>query len=124
MRNTYTNSQIYELAVALQSQFSDGSLVLPIKINFYLQKNKNNLYNLATEIENARLEILKKYGTLGENNEYQFTEENSKIASAELEELYSLEQEVDVYMVDIDAFGDNLELSQRQMTVLMFMINE
>lgn len=123
MRNTYTNSQIYELAVALQSQFSDGSLVLPIKINFYLQKNKNNLYNLATEIENARLEILKKYGTLGENNEYQFTEENSKIASAELEELYGLEQEVDVYMVDIDAFGDNLELSQRQMTVLMFMIN-
>ena len=123
MRNTYTNSQIYELAVALQSQFSDGSLVLPIKINFYLQKNKNNLYNLATEIENARLEILKKYGTLGENNEYQFTEENSKIASAELEELYGLEQEVDVYMVDIDAFGDNLELSQRQMTTLMFMIN-
>ena len=123
MRNTYTNSQIYELAVALQSQFSDGSLVLPIKINFYLQKNKNTLYNLATEIENARLEILKKYGTLGENNEYQFTEENSKIASAELEELYGLEQEVDVYMVDIDAFGDNLELSQRQMTTLMFMIN-
>ena len=124
MKNTYTNSQIYELAVALQSQFNDGSLVLPIKINFYLQKNKNNLYNLATEIENARLEILKKYGTLGENNEYQFTEENSKIASAELEELYGLEQEVDVYMVDIDAFGDNLELSQRQMTTLMFMINE
>ena len=123
MKNTYTNSQIYELAVALQNQFSDGSLVLPIKINFYLQKNKNNLYNLATEIENARLEILKKYGTLGENNEYQFTEENSKIASTELEELYNLEQEVDVYMVDIDAFGDNLELSQRQMTVLMFMIN-
>lgn len=123
MRNTYTNSQIYELAVALQNQFSDGSLVLPIKINFYLQKNKNNLYNLATEIENARLEILKKHGTLSENNEYQFTEENSKIASAELEELYGLEQEVDVYMVDIDAFGDNFELSQRQMTILMFMIN-
>lgn len=123
MKNTYTNSQIYELAVALQNQFSDGSLVLPIKINFYLQKNKNNLYNLATEIENARLEILKKYGTLGENNEYQFTEENSKIASTELEELYGLEQEVDVYMVDIDAFGDNLELTQRQMTTIMFMIN-
>lgn len=124
MKIKFTNSQIYELAVALQSQFNDGSLVLPIKINFYLQKNKNNLYNLAAEIENARLEILKKYGTLGENNEYQFTEENSKIASAELEELYDLEQEVDVYMVDIDAFGDNLELSQRQMTTLMFMINE
>jgi hypothetical protein len=123
MKNTYTNLQIYELAIALQNQFNDGSLVLPIKINFYLQKNKNNLYNLATEIENARMEILKKYGTLGENNEYEFTTENSKIASAELEDLYGLEQEVEVYMVDIDAFGDNLELTQRQMTTIMFMIN-
>lgn len=119
----FTNAEIYQMAVNLQTYFNDGATMLPIKVNFYIQKNKTALYNLATEIEEARMTILNKYGKLKpETNEYEFDEANSQLASTELQDLYNLEQDVKIYMVDIDNFGDDLQLTQRQMETLMFMI--
>ena len=120
-----TNAEIYQMAVSLQTYFNDGATMLPIKVNFYIQKNKTALYNLAKEIEEARMAILNKYGKLNsETNEYEFDEANSQLASTELQDLYNLEQDVIIYMVDIDNFGDDLQLTQRQMETLMFMVNE
>ena len=42
-----TNNQIYDYATRLAAEFSDNSLKLPIKVNFYLQKNKAALMTLA-----------------------------------------------------------------------------
>lgn len=118
-----TNAEIYQMAVSLQTYFNDGATTLPVKVNFYIQKNKTALYSLATEIEEARMAILNKYGKLNsETNEYEFDEANSQLASTELQDLYNLEQDVKIYMVDIDNFGDNLQLTQKQMETLMFMI--
>jgi hypothetical protein len=59
-----TNNEIYSRANQLVEAFQDNSQKLPIKINFYLQKNKNTLINMAQEIEKTRMEIAQSYGEL------------------------------------------------------------
>ena len=85
---TLTNNEIYMYTRQLMDAFQDGEQKLPIKINFYLQKNKNTLLGLAQDIEKARLEIAQNYGTLDEAGE-QYVIPNDKLAEAskELEDL-------------------------------------
>lgn len=121
---TLTNNEIYMYTRQLMDAFQDGEQKLPIKINFYLQKNKNTLLGLAQDIEKARLEIAQNYGTLDEAGE-QYVIPNDKLAEAskELEDLFNLEQEVDIYRINIDNLSDDLMLSAAQMEALMFMID-
>ena len=86
-----TNNEIYTYTRQLMDAFQDGEQKLPIKINFYLQKNKNTLLALAQDIEKARLEIAQNYGTLNESGE-QFIIPSEKIdaAAKELEDLFTL----------------------------------
>ena len=121
---TLTNNEIYMYTRQLMDAFQDGEQKLPIKINFYLQKNKNTLLGLAQDIEKARLEIAQNYGTLDEAGE-QYVIPNDKLAEAskELEDLFNLEQEVDIYRINIDNLSDDLVLSAAQMEALMFMID-
>ena len=121
---TLTNNAIYTYTRQLMDAFQDGEQKLPIKINFYLQKNKNTLLGLAQDIEKARLEIAQNYGTLDEAGE-QYVIPNDKLAEAskELEDLFNLEQEVDIYRINIDNLSDDLVLSAAQMEALMFMID-
>lgn len=121
---TLTNNTIYNLALALQSSFTDGAQYLPVKVNFYIQKNKATLFNLAKDIEEARTAILQTYGTLNEESgQYEFDEKNATIAAHELNDLFNLEQEVQIYTVSIDSFGEDLSLTTGQMEALMFMID-
>lgn len=121
---TLTNNEIYMYTRQLMDAFQDGEQKLPIKINFYLQKNKNTLLGLAQDIEKARLEIAQNYGTLDDAGE-QYVIPNDKLAEAskELEDLFNLEQEVDIYKINIDSLSDDLMLSAAQMEALMFMID-
>ena len=121
---TLTNNEIYMYARQLMDAFQDGEQKLPIKINFYLQKNKNTLLALAQDIEKSRLEIAQNFGTLDETGE-QYVIPNDKLAEAgkELEDLFNLEQEVDIYRISIDSLSDDLMLSAAQMEALMFMID-
>ena len=64
-----TNNEIYNYARQLMEAFQDGEQRLPIKVNFYLQKNKNTLLALAQDIEKARLEIAQSYGELNETGD-------------------------------------------------------
>lgn len=121
---TITNNEIYNIASALNQAFADASQYLPVKINFYIQKNKATLVALAQDIEQARVNILKNYGTLNqETNQFEFTAENAQIVVKELNDLFALEQEVNIYTVNIDSFGDDLSLTTGQMEALMFMID-
>lgn len=120
-----TNNNIYSYANKLIGVFQDNSQKLPIKINFYLQKNKNTLITLAQEIENARLEIIKTYGKLNEETQ-QFIIPSEKIAEAskELDDLLNLEQEVNIYMIDINSLSNEYAMTTAQMEAIMFMIQE
>lgn len=121
---TMTNNEIYTYTRQLMDAFNDGEQKLPIKINFYLQKNKNTLLSLAQDIEKARLEIAQTYGTLDESGEqYQIPNEKLAEASKELEDLFNLEQDVAIHKISIDSLSDDLMLSAAQMEALMFMID-
>ena len=48
-----TNNEIYMHANALMEAFNDGEQRLPIKVNFYLQKNKNRVARYSNSIFNA-----------------------------------------------------------------------
>jgi predicted nucleic acid-binding Zn-ribbon protein len=121
---TLTNNEIYMYTRQLMDAFQDGEQKLPIKINFYLQKNKNTLLGLAQDIEKARLEIAQNYGTLDDAGE-QYVIPNDKLAEAskELEDLFNLEQDVTIHKINIDSLSDDLMLSAAQMEALMFMID-
>ena len=121
---TMTNNEIYTHTRQLMDAFQDDEQKLPIKINFYLQKNKNTLLGLAQDIEKARLEIAQTNGTLDESGEqYQIPNDKLAEASKELEDLFNLTQDVNIHKISIDAIDENLMLSAAQMEALMFMID-
>ena len=119
-----TNNEIYNIATVLNKAFEDTTQYLPVKVNFYIQKNKTTLLALAQDIEKSRVAILQNYGTLNSGtNQFEFTGDNAQKVVQELNDLFALEQEVNIYTVNIDSFGDDLSLTTGQMEALMFMID-
>ena len=121
---TMTNFEIYNIARALNEAFQDGTQYLPVKINFFIQKNKATITALAQDIDNSRMEIVRNYGELNEDGtQYIVPEDKMEAANAELIDLFNIEQEVAVRKVNIDDFPDDVSLSGAQMEALMFMID-
>lgn len=116
-----TNHQIYSYATNLVAFNVDGKL--PVKINFFLQKNIQQIIALAQEIDEAKFLIGKQYGEEKESGGYSILPENLKIASQEMEDLYSLEQDVNIHIFKLDDF-DGIELTTKQLSAIMFMIEE
>lgn len=118
-----TNRKIYEYALMLAEAFKDNEQKLPIKINFYLQKNKATLIELGQGIEQAREELIQAHGERTEDgSQYVIPKEKISIVQSELEDLLNLEQDVNIYTVSIDSLNNDLMLSTAQMEALMFMI--
>ncbi len=119
-----TNQEIYNYALALNNAFTDSSQKLPIRVNFYLQKNKSTLANLAQDIETARMELIRANGELNEEGtSYIIPKEKVAGVQKELSDLFALEQEVTIYSVNIDSLSDDLTLTTGQMEAIMFMID-
>lgn len=125
MLKKMSNNEIYTLALALQEEFNlNSSLVIPVKVNFYLQKNITLLLKLAKEIENLRLNLGMKYGIFNEETmSYQIPDDKRALVQEELMSLGSLEQEVTLYTFKLKDI-ENLELTIKQMNLLMDMIDE
>lgn len=118
------NSEIYSYAQALTEAFRDNNQRLPVKINFYLQKNKKTLLNLSQDIEQSRMEIAQNYGILNEEGTaYNIPEENISIVNTEIQDLFNIEQEIPIYQISIDSFSDDLTFTTAQMEAIMFMID-
>ena len=117
-----TNFEIYNLVTVYQDVFKDFSAYIPAKANFKLQKNINNLTAAAGEIDNLRLGILREYGEI-EEERIIIPPEKIDAAQSELNDLFSLEQEIDIKTVNIDDFG-SVEFTPNQMKILMFMIED
>lgn len=119
-----TNNEIYLSASALSKAFDDETQRLPVKVGFYIQKNKARLTELAQDIEKARVDILKEYGEYKEEiNSFTFSDEAAPKVMKELEDLFGLEQEVEIYKINIDNFNDDSILTTGQIEALMFMID-
>lgn len=120
------NTDIYEKALKLLvfSQNSSKQLELPAKVNFYLMKNIQKFISLSREMEECRDLIMKKYGTLQEDNTYKILKkEDILLANQELDELMELNQDVDYKMIPLSWLG-NINFTIEQMDAISFMIDE
>ena len=120
----FNNNEIYQIASILAKTFNNLDLYIPAKANFFIQKNISTLAAAAQEIEKSRLEIAKHYGILDEEGQqYKIPEDKIEEASKELEDLFSIEQELDIKTFSIEALG-NAEFTPAQMQAMMFMIED
>lgn len=118
-----TNQKIYEYSQKL-TIFSNCNIKMPVRINFYLQKNIQLIQQASQEIEQARLSIGAQFGTVNEaQNGYDIPPENIAAANKELNDLYELEQEIPIHIFKLSDF-DNMELSYQELSAIMFMIEE
>lgn len=118
-----TNNEIYGYALALNEAFADNTQRLPMKVNFYLQKNKKTLMELGQDIEESRLDIIRNYGEPTEDGtQYSIPRDKIEAAQKELEDLLTLEQEVNIYMISADNLSDDISLTTAQMKAMLFMI--
>lgn len=121
---TLKNIEIYTYANQLAEAFNNNGSddPLPIKINFFLQKNIKAILELGQDIDKVRTEIIQKYGTLNpETQNYDIPADKVQSAQDELTELFNLEQEVRLHLFDINTF-DNVELSEKKGNAILFMI--
>ena len=92
-----TNQIICEKAAEIQAAFSKETKYIPVKLNFAIQKNLANLIKLQEEIEVNRLKIASEYGELDEANQrYIILDNNREIVMKEMNDLFSIEQEIEI----------------------------
>lgn len=117
------NKDIYEYGQKL-SIFNNCNIKMPVRINFYLQKNIQLIQQALGEIEHARLSIGAQFGSLNETqNGYDIPSENIVEANKELNDLFNLEQEIPIHKFKLSEF-DGIELTYQQMSAIMFMVEE
>ena len=63
MIKTLTNEEIYLINQKLNKSFEQSNQYLPARINFYIQKNKKIIADLASVIEEARNAIILEFGS-------------------------------------------------------------
>ena len=120
----FNNNEIYQLAGHVTSNLGNLDIYIPAKANFFIQKNMATLAAAAQEIEKSRIEIAKHYGELDtEGQQYKIPEDKIEEASKELNDLFSIEQELDIKTFSIEALG-NAEFTTAQMQAMMFMIED
>lgn len=123
-RKMMKNLEIYNLANALLEGFQDNNMTLPVKVNFYFQKNMNAIVEMAQDIDKSRIAIFDKYGKRDEeNNQYTFDPSVTDQVNQELQDLFELEQEVKINLLKLDWF-DKVELTSQQVAAITFMIED
>ena len=127
MRKQFSNKEILLYAEQLKTIFLDlgQDIELPIKINFFLQKNIKTLMDAAREIEEMRLKIGKKYGTYDATTQSYHIQgnENLEKAQQEINNLLSIDQILDINLISLQELQDTTHLTIGQMSAMLFMID-
>ena len=105
------NSQIYNYLLQMNNAFNDFNQPLPAKLNFYINKNQQALYNIAIIIEHTRDDIMN-------------TNESEELKKYKLQELSDMTQEVDIKMIPLSWITNDLKFTQPQMLSIMWMIDD
>lgn len=116
------NGMIYQYALALNEALNDNDLQMPVAVIFSIEKNKQTLMTVAQDVEKYRMDIIKKYGE-EVNGNYNVPQDKIEIANKELQDLFSIEQEVKIYKFNIEDLGD-IKLTSNQMNAILFMIED
>ena len=116
------NGMIYQYALTLNEVLNDNDLQMPVAVIFSIEKNKQTLMAVAQDVEKYRMDIIKKYGEEVDGN-YNVPQDKIEIANKELQDLFSIEQEINIYKFNIEDLGD-IKLTSNQMNAILFMIED
>ena len=117
-----TNNKIYSYAEKLSAFNID--VKLPVRINFFLQKNIQIIIAAGQEIDAARMGVAQQYGTLNEDGtSYNIAPDVMPTVQQELNDLFNLEQDLNIHIFKLDDF-DGIDLTMDQLSAIMFMIEE
>ena len=127
-RKSMSNLDILNTATALIEAFQSEEAKnqqFPVKVNFFLQKNMNALIEMARDVEKTRSDSITKYGEPSPDNDEQYIVPDDKIeeAAKELNDLFTLEQEVAVNMLKLDWF-DGIDMTAQQVAAITYMIED
>jgi hypothetical protein len=119
------NSFIFEYTKLLDSVVADETLRFPARVNFIIQKNLNTFATLFGEINKQRMLTCEMYSTgVSEAGNFLFEDKEKRIqAENELSDLLNDTQEVTIKKFPLSAI-EHLNLTSKQMEVLMFMIED
>ncbi len=124
MKKLMKNAFIWETYEKLEKAFEDTSAIFPVKINYYILVNKQELFNKYTIIEKMRQDIGRKYGTYdGKLMVYNIPEDKREIAQSELTQLLEIDQSVEINTCTLKDL-EGLEISMQQMEAILFMIEK
>lgn len=119
----FKNQIIYECGQKLAA-FHDCNIIIPVRINFYLQKNIQLIRQAYEEIEYLRLNIGALFGERRKDGSgYDIFPDKIIETQKEISDLFSLEQDLPIHMFKLSDF-DGIELTYQQMSAIMFMIEE
>ena len=128
MRKQFSNQEILMYAEQLNKTFleNDKDIELPIKINFYLQKNMKTLMDAAQDVNNLRLKIGNKYGVFDEKTSSYLIKDpdNLKKAQYDMEQLLSIDQVLNIHMISLSDLEKEAKLTVAQMNAMYFMIDD
>ena len=121
MKRIFSNNQIYQIAMGIKNHPFKDDTYIPIKFNFYIQKNIETILKEFENIEKHKNDIILHYGEL---NNGQVTIPSDKIdnANKELDSLGDIKQEVDIYMIPLSNI-EGLNLTTGELKSIMFMID-
>ena len=121
-----TNGQIYSYVLGLQD-FNEKNFSIPIRINFYIQKNYEMLKKEGLSIEKSRDFIIKKYGKEMEDRPGTFHIDEKLVdqAQKELDELHSIEQNIPIQTIKLsELINESINLETQDLNKIMFMIED
>lgn len=103
-----------------------------VKDTWNLTKNIDKILKLGEKINKSYNDIVLKYGEKNDKDNYfipNFLEDGSenpnvKLFLSEKEELFSIEEEVDILSININAFDDDTHLEVSDLMAIKFMITE
>jgi hypothetical protein len=81
-----------------------GSEKLPVKLAYRIQRNMRKMETILHGFDEARLELIKKYGTKGDAGVYTVKDENVDAFTADIKLLRDEEEEVDIHTIDVKDF--------------------
>ena len=123
MIKTLTNEEIYLINQKLNKSFEQSNQYLPARINFYIQKNKKIIADLASVIEEARNAIILEFGSPDEEGKVTISQDKIPEANKEIYDLFSIKQEINIDLISLESI-ENYSFTMDQMEALMFMIEE
>lgn len=104
---------------------------LPIKISYTISKNIKNIEEELVVYEEERQKLIKKHAELdkegkpkvNDNGNYVIKQENQLDFNGEVLELMSIETDVNISKIDLNAL-EGLKISPSELTSVNFMIEE